>query len=204
MKTDFLSYEYVTSPFRPDWVGALPPGAKIGLINVRRNSQRLVSEISWGALDDAGSITSGTITIKWKNLEANPTSEAEKQRLYRNAANALNRRLRGVVIEKTDYRPRSSPETLFHEEAQVKPSWLRAVGDAYALFDELRIEVSEGIGFKTFLRRWTESSAEGQIIAMLEAFRTLREFRRQVTAEVFAPDFKRAKPPKNFSDVIPG
>lgn len=144
MKTDFLSYEYVTSPFRPDWVGALPPGAKIGLINVRRNSQRLVSEISWGALDDAGSITSGTITIKWKNLEANPTSEAEKQRLYRNAANALNRRLRGVVIEKTDYRPRSSPETLFHEEAQVKPSWLRAVGDAYALFDELRIEVAEG------------------------------------------------------------
>lgn len=204
MKTDFLSYEYVTSPFRPDWVRTSPPGAKIGLIAVRRNSQRFVSEISWGTLDDAGSVTSGTVTIQWRSLEVSPPSEAEKLRVYRNAAKALNRRLRGVVIEKTDYRPRSSPETLFYEEAQVKPSWLRSVGDAYALFDDLRIEVAEGIGFKTFLRRWTESSAEGQIIAMLEAFRTLREFRRQVTAEVFAPDFKRAKPPKNFSDVIPG
>jgi len=204
MKTDFSDYEYLTSPYRPDQIVTCPRGAKIGLLTVRKSNRRLVSEISWGTLDDAGSITSGTVTIKWKNLETSPTSEGEKLRLYRNAANALNRRLRGVVIEKTDFRPGRSPETTFYEEAQVRPSWVRAEGDAYALFDELQIEVAEGIGFKTFLRRWTESSAEGQIIAMLEAFRILREFRRQVTAELFAPDFTQAKPPKHFSDVIPG
>lgn len=36
-------------------------------------------------------------------------------------------------------------------------------GGAYVLFDELKIEVAERIGFKSYLRQWTENSAKGRI-----------------------------------------
>lgn len=204
MSTDYPYLDTLDSTHKPDFVDSSGPDDKIGLILFSRRHHSLVSQICWGTLDASGSLRTGIVRIQWRDQEPAEPSDKEKLRIYANAARALNRRLKNVIVEKIEFSPTRSRETSFYEEAQIKPSWKRIHGDAYAVLRELRLDVAKEVGFTPYLRPWQADSTEERIALQLAAYRALRLFHRRMTNAIDEYPTSPKYQHKRYEDVIPG
>lgn len=195
-------YENRGSPYRPDWVPSSSPDDKVGMIAVCKDRESLVTELLWAYVDKMDKMSLGTVVISWGGA-SDESLDQRKRRLYAKAARALNRRLKNVLIEKTVYSPSWSPETSFYETAQVKPSWKRVGAGAFAIFDELRIRLPNGAGFRPFLQPRYKNTDDSPIIAEIVTYRALRQFRQTVPVEGVNSGDDWQKDAKHFCDVVP-